>query len=163
MSEQEIALRQRQHVRGLAVRPRRRPHHVGLRSRRRIFGSASFSTMSRLPTARQPATAGRALASRQRAGRQAAWLTKTNAQACERTAVGAEHRPRDDRLRRGNRRVGVAHLRPAMKPPLITISGLTPKNAGFHSTRSASLPTSTDPTSCAMPCVMAGLIVYFAM
>src|SRR5437667_12309443 len=31
---------------------------------------------------------------------------------------------------------------PAMSPPLITISGLTPRNAGFHRTRSASFPTS---------------------
>ena len=34
-----------------------------------------------------------------------------------------------------------------MNPPLMTSSGLTPKNAGFHSTRSASLPTSIEPTS----------------
>ncbi len=51
----------------------------------------------------------------------------------------------------------------AMKPPLTTSSGLTPKNSGRHSTRSASLPTSTDPTSCETPWAMAGLIVYFAM
>ena len=44
----------------------------------------------------------------------------------------------------GMRGVGVAHLRrSAMKPPLSTSSGLTPKKAGFHSTRSASLPAST--------------------
>ena len=43
---------------------------------------------------------------------------------------------------------------PAMKPPLMTSSGLTPKNAGFHSTRSASLPTSIEPTCSAMPCAM---------
>ena len=47
-------------------------------------------------------------------------------------------------------------------PPLITIAVLAPKNAGFHNTMSASLPFSMEPTSCAMPCVMAGLIVYFA-
>src|SRR5258706_2766231 len=51
----------------------------------------------------------------------------------------------------------------AITPPLITISGLTPKNAGFHSTRSASFPVSTEPMNCAMPCAMAGLIVYFEM
>ena len=33
------------------------------------------------------------------------------------------------------------------KPPFKTISGFTPKNAGFHNTRSASLPTSIEPTS----------------
>src|SRR4051812_11142152 len=50
----------------------------------------------------------------------------------------------------------------AMVPPLRISDGLTPKNIGFQMTRSAHLPTSTDPTSCAMPCVSAGLIVYFA-
>ena len=50
----------------------------------------------------------------------------------------------------------------AMKPPLTIISGFTPNIAGFHSTRSASLPGSIDPTSCAMPCVIAGLMVYLA-
>ena len=50
----------------------------------------------------------------------------------------------------------------AMNPPLITSSGLMPKKPGFHSTRSASFPVSTDPTASAKPCEMAGLIVYFA-
>ncbi len=50
----------------------------------------------------------------------------------------------------------------AIIPPLITSDGLTPKNAGFQTTRSASLPGSIDPTSSAMPCAMAGLIVYLA-
>src|SRR5258708_1054879 len=45
----------------------------------------------------------------------------------------------------------------AMKPPLITISGFTPNMDGLQRTRSASLPGSIDPTSCAMPCVTAGL------
>ncbi|MNC34972.1 hypothetical protein D3C75_834370 [compost metagenome] len=48
-------------------------------------------------------------------------------------------------------------------PPLITRAGLTAKNAGAHSTRSASLPTSTEPTSWPMPWVSAGLMVYLAM
>ena len=47
-------------------------------------------------------------------------------------------------------------------PPFSTILGLAPKNAGSHSTRSAILPTSTDPTTPAMPCVIAGLIVILA-
>mmetsp|Transcript_9643 Transcript_9643/g.23804 ORF Transcript_9643/g.23804 Transcript_9643/m.23804 type:complete len:223 (-) Transcript_9643:2446-3114(-) len=51
----------------------------------------------------------------------------------------------------------------AICPPLMMISGLTPKNAGFHSTRSASLPTSTEPMTCDMPCATAGLMVYLAM
>jgi hypothetical protein len=50
----------------------------------------------------------------------------------------------------------------AMNPPLITSAGRTPKNFGSHSTRSASLPASTEPISSAMPCAIAGLIVYLA-
>ncbi len=50
----------------------------------------------------------------------------------------------------------------AIMPPLRINDGLTPKNAGRHSTRSASLPGSIEPTSCAMPWASAGLIVYFA-
>ena len=50
----------------------------------------------------------------------------------------------------------------AIEPPSITMSGFTPKKAGDHSTRSARLPISIEPTSCAMPWAMAGLIVYFA-
>src|SRR5271168_2769024 len=51
----------------------------------------------------------------------------------------------------------------AMNPPLTTISGFAPKNAGFQSTKSASFPGSMDPISVAIPCVTAGLMVYFAM
>lgn len=47
-------------------------------------------------------------------------------------------------------------------PPLMMFSGRTPKCLGRYSTRSAILPTSTDPTCCEMPCAMAGLIVYLA-
>ena len=50
----------------------------------------------------------------------------------------------------------------AIMPPLITACGRTPKNAGSHSTRSASLPTSTEPISRSRPCAIAGQIVYFA-
>ena len=45
-------------------------------------------------------------------------------------------------------------------PPLIIKLGFTPKNLGFHKTKSANFPTSTEPTSCAIPWVIAGLIVY---
>jgi hypothetical protein len=51
----------------------------------------------------------------------------------------------------------------AIMPPLMISDGLTPKKAGFHRHRSASLPTSTEPTSWAMPWARAGLIVYLAM
>ena len=37
------------------------------------------------------------------------------------------------------------------KPPLKTTSGLIPKNFGSHSTMSASLPTSSEPTSWSIP------------
>src|ERR1700756_2279240 len=50
----------------------------------------------------------------------------------------------------------------AIKPPLMIISGFTPKNAGFQRTRSASLPDSMEPTSPDTPGVIAGLMVYFA-
>jgi hypothetical protein len=50
----------------------------------------------------------------------------------------------------------------AIIPPLRISDGLTPKKAGFQSTRSASLPTSIEPTRWLMPCVIAGLIVYLA-
>ncbi|EWS62534.1 hypothetical protein Y695_04241 [Hydrogenophaga sp. T4] len=51
----------------------------------------------------------------------------------------------------------------AMLPPFRTSAGLTPKKAGFQTTRSAHFPTSSEPTMCDMPCAMAGLIVYLAM
>ena len=50
----------------------------------------------------------------------------------------------------------------AIIPPIMIRLGFTPKNAGRHSTRSARLPTSTEPTSWAMPWVSAGLMVYLA-
>jgi hypothetical protein len=43
------------------------------------------------------------------------------------------------------------------------MAGLAPKNAGLHSTMSASLPGSSEPTSKSMPWAMAGLMVYLAM
>jgi len=67
-----------------------------------------------------------------------------------------------DGLRRRNRRIRIAIAAAAIVPPLRMSDGLTPKNAGFHSTRSASLPGSTDPTTSLIPCAIAGLIVYFA-
>ena len=47
-------------------------------------------------------------------------------------------------------------------PPFSTTWGRTPKNRGSHSTRSASLPTSTEPTSPSRPWATAGQIVYLA-
>jgi hypothetical protein len=48
-------------------------------------------------------------------------------------------------------------------PPLMTMSGFTPKKAGDHRTRSASLPFSTEPMCFETPCAIAGLIVYLAI
>ena len=50
----------------------------------------------------------------------------------------------------------------AIAPPLTTRSGLMPKKAGDHSTRSASLPASTEPTWRDTPWAIAGLMVYLA-
>src|SRR5512132_4404117 len=50
-----------------------------------------------------------------------------------------------------------------IEPPLMMQSGLTPKKAGDHSTRSASLPFSTEPISFDTPCAIDGLMVYFEM
>ena len=92
-----------------------------------------------------------------------AWLTKCTLQALS----AAPYAPNIGRAMTGCG-VGIDALpspiiAPAMKPPLITSSGFTPKNAGFHSTRSAILPTAIEPTWPAMPWVIAGLIVYLAM
>jgi hypothetical protein len=51
----------------------------------------------------------------------------------------------------------------AITPPLMTMSGFTPKNAGDQRTRSASLPASIDPMWRETPCAIAGLIVYLAI
>ena len=53
--------------------------------------------------------------------------------------------------------MGAAAIEPANK----TIFGFTPKKAGLHKTKSARLPTSTEPTSCESSCAMAGLIAAF--
>ena len=51
----------------------------------------------------------------------------------------------------------------ATNPLLITIHGLMPKELRGHSTISASLPGSIEPTWSSMPTARAGLIVYLAM
>ena len=50
----------------------------------------------------------------------------------------------------------------ATMPPFTTSSGRTPNSDGFHTTRSAHLPSSTLPMSCATPWAIAGLMVYLA-
>ena len=51
----------------------------------------------------------------------------------------------------------------ATTPPLSTPSTRTPNPSPLHHTRSATLPTSIDPTRWPTPCVSAGLMVYLAM
>jgi hypothetical protein len=122
--------------------------------------------MSRLPIDRQPLTATSRFARPYRAGPPSSSASRdTNA-----TDVAPTARPYAPNIGRMTSGCGVgidafgspicAH---AMNPPLSTSSGFTPKNAGFHNTRSASFPTSTEPISPATPCAIAGLIVYLAM
>jgi len=63
-------------------------------------------------------------------------------------------------LWRGNGRVRVAHWGCHDGAALDDAIGLTPKNAGDHSTRSASLPFSTEPISFDTPCAIAGFGVF---
>ena len=92
----------------------------------------------------------------------AAWDTKL-------TQVLASARPKAPNIGRmctgcgvGIEALGSPIAAATIAPPLTMIAGFTPKKAGFQSTRSASLPTSIEPTSWAMPCASAGLIVYLA-
>src|ERR1700689_1819055 len=50
-----------------------------------------------------------------------------------------------------------------IEPPLMMHSGLPPKNAGDHGTRSASLRFSTEPVSFETPRAIAGLMGYLVM
>src|SRR5216684_2010777 len=128
-----------------------------------MVGVASFSFMSRLPNWRVLWTATFFFRSPSRAGTPAA-----NA-AAERNVTEVEWRAAMPNIGRYSTGWGVgidAFGSPiaaqAIIPPFNTSSGLTPKNAGRHNTRSASLPTSIEPTTSEMPWAMAGLIVYLA-
>ena len=109
-----------------------------------ISGVASFHFISFLPILRQPRTASiRLVKPYSRAPRRfalQAWLTKA-------TSNGPTARPKLPNIGRMKTGCGVGMLAlgspicdQAMTPPLMTISGLAPKNAGFQRTRSASLP-----------------------
>ena len=149
-SEQKIPLRQRQHVRRLARQQLAvGAHLVGLGVRPRSSAARRSAPDRACRCVRQPrtATGGRASpssappsmpglademhAARVRAPRRSAPNIGRAITGC---GVGIDALPSPI-------------IAPAMKPPLMTSSGLTPKNAGFHSTRSASLPTSIEPTS----------------
>ncbi|CAM5468755.1 hypothetical protein SFUMM280S_02908 [Streptomyces fumanus] len=131
----------------------------------RTSGRASFSRMSALVTPRVESIAANRLPSASFSARpssRAGAVTKL-------TELAAGARPIAPYIGRGRIGCGVgmeALASPicayAICPPLMTSSGLTPKNAGSHSTRSASLPVSTEPISRAMPWARAGLIVYLA-
>ena len=148
-SEQEIALRHRQRRRGSQVsarrqrtprtsagstsiaRRRRVRHHVALAQARaccarprRAFLQAQARAARRRPARRPTRTSRRAArARRANIGRYSTG-----------SASGSTHSGRPSPRRRSC-------------PPFSTSSGFTPKKAGFHSTRSASLPASMEPTT----------------
>ena len=164
-SEEGVALGHGQLGRRARARSRRRRPRPGTcPARRGSPGSASFSGMSALRTPRVSPTATTV-------GREAEPLEPTSSAAARRTrASAAPPRGREPanigRISTGCG-VGIDALgspigAQAIAPPLITSCGRTPKNAGSHSTRSASLPTSTEPTSPSIPCATAGQIVYLA-
>ena len=123
-------------------RPCRRARHVG--DRRPARGRRPSRSASPSSTAggrdERAADVGRG-------GRPEA--PRTSAAAAPAAASGSRRWRRPSRPRRST-------------PPLITTCGRTPKNAGSHSTRSASLPGSTEPISPSRPCAIAGQIVYLA-
>src|SRR5262249_3711848 len=130
-----------------------------------ILGVAELWIMSALPMARQFSTAQIVFARRSvcdKCRSMAAFETNVN-------AVSSRARPNEPNMGQYRTGCGVgidAFGSPialqAMKPPFTIISGLTPKKAGFHKTRSASLPGSIEPTCAEIPWVIAGLIVYLA-
>mmetsp|Transcript_10993 Transcript_10993/g.32571 ORF Transcript_10993/g.32571 Transcript_10993/m.32571 type:complete len:215 (+) Transcript_10993:25-669(+) len=131
-----------------------------------ISGQALLCTMSFLPMPRQRCTASTCLLSPYFAptpARAAAPETKA------RDVPPMDFAPKAPNMGRmttgwgvGMEAFGSPICAQAMVPPLMTISGLAPKSAGFQMTRSASLPASTEPTACAMPWATAGLMVYLA-
>lgn len=73
----------------------------------------------------------------------------------------AKGRLQEDSPENDNFRV-LRYLAQLMRPPLMTILGLVPKNSGSQSTRSAILPTAIEPRMSSIPYVMAGLRVICA-
>mmetsp|Transcript_39931 Transcript_39931/g.118454 ORF Transcript_39931/g.118454 Transcript_39931/m.118454 type:complete len:262 (+) Transcript_39931:516-1301(+) len=127
---------------------------------------AELWTMSALETERVPLTGSVDLLSPYRAPTPAACAAPdTKASEVPPTAPGCA--PNIGRITTGcgvgMEAFGSPICAHAMVPPLMTISGFAPNSAGFHTTRSASMPGCTEPTACAIPWARAGLIVYFAM
>ena len=128
-------------------------------------GNASLSGMSALPTLRtSPTATNRRFTASRSASPESIACCDTK---CSDVAAAADAAAPN--IGRGNTGCGVgidALASPiaaqAIMPPLITACGRTPKKAGSHSTKSASLPTSTEPISPSSPWAMAGQIVYLA-
>ena len=84
-------------------------------------------------------------------------------EVAQRAAERAEHRPVVHRLRRRDRRVRVAHRRGGDHAALEDQRRLHAEERRLPQHEvGAACPTSIEPTACAMPCVIAGLIVYLA-
>ena len=158
--KQEVALGQRQYAGRLAGQQLTvGPNLVGLGidldvRQRPIVDQVCFAYLPAVVDRRQPLLQpelpGQTVVVR-RAG------DKAERQAGRGATKMAEHGPTEDRLA-----LGSPTAAQTMKPPFRMSSGLTPKNLGSHNTRSASLPTSIEPTWSAMPWVRAGLMVYLA-
>jgi hypothetical protein len=109
-------------------------------------GVAEFKTMSRFPSVRVWRTAStRFWSPRRRATPRSSATVDTNVTAVLRGVAAANI----GRYRTGSG-VGIDAFGSPMAayaiiPDFRTSSGLTPKNADFHSTRSASLPASIEP------------------
>ena len=116
-----------------------------------IAGSASFSGRSALPSERVSATGTSRAPNAEPVGEAVVERRRRHEGDAGRRRATAGAAPN---IGRGSTGCGVgidalaspicAH---AIIPPFTTTCGRTPKNAGSHSTRSASLPTSTEPTS----------------
>ena len=166
-SAEEVELVERDRLgRRRRWRARRRPSPRRSRGSTSMCGVPPLRTMSRLVSVRVPNTG-------------MTWRRRSEPLGDPGVVAGAGHE-RDAGLRRGPRRTrrtsagrspaaGSAATRSGrpcsaqmIRPPLMTIFGLAPKNAGSHSTRSAILPGSIEPRTCEMPWVIAGLIVTLA-
>ena len=166
-SEQEVALGHRQHGRRLlGRRARRRCAPRTCRGRSRCRAARRSRGRSALLSCRVSATGTSGRRTAEPVGQPVVERRLGDPRHRQRRRATAGAAPNigrgSMRLRRRDRGVGVAHLAQAIIPPLSTTCGRTPKNAGSHSTRSASLPTSTEPTSPSRPWVIAGQIVYLA-
>src|SRR5258708_28620690 len=126
-------------------------------------GMASFHFMSFLPSLRQPRTASMRLV-KLADERTPFSLHKPLTKLIEMGPAAEPNAPNIGRMNTGcgvgMEALGSPICDHAMTPPLMTISGFAPKNAGFHSTRSASLPVSTEPIRCDIPWEIAGFMVY---